>query len=75
MPEGLEIAGHTFVNGVCIKPKPDGSPCWRRLNDIRSYGRANINEPDIAHVGGLSAFEADQIEIYVRKEEVGFSFR
>lgn len=59
------IAGHTFVDGRCVRAKPNGEECGRRWADIQYFGHDNIDEKDIAHDGVLHGFEAEQI---VRKK-------
>ena len=60
------IAGHSFVNGVCIATKPHTNEvCGRLWMDIRTYGAANVGEKGIAHwdgATGLTTVEAAQIE-------------
>jgi hypothetical protein len=67
------IAGHTFVNGVCVAEKQDGSPCLRRWVDIQYFGPPDVDTPDIAHVGNLNMYEARQIEEYKQKQDAAIA--
>jgi hypothetical protein len=58
----LVVAGHYFVNGICVRDNEDGKPCGRRLCDILCFGMANLHEAGIAHAGTLADYEAHQIE-------------
>lgn len=63
---GLLIAGHDFVDGICIKAKVNGmEACGRRLLDILPCGEPEfINQHGIAHNSYLTAEEARQIRKY-----------
>ena len=69
---GLEIAGHDFVNGVCVKPKPDGSVCGRHLCDIRNVTDEDKDKPDIAHVGNTNQRELDEIKAWREAQNAAF---
>jgi hypothetical protein len=60
------IAGHSFVNGVCIAKVPHtDNVCGRLWMDIRTYGARNVGEKNIAHwdgAHGLTTVEAASIE-------------
>lgn len=60
-----EVAGHTFpdtVDAVCIKPKPDGSPCLRPWADLDAATRDAIGQPELPHVPNLTLNEWDEIQ-------------
>lgn len=56
------IAGHLFDStGICTGLKPDGTRCGREWADIRNTVEEEINNQGIAHTGGLTRNEYDQI--------------
>lgn len=48
------IAGHTFVNDVCVE-------CGRRWLDIHDVTIADLNKEGIAHAGALVGREIEEI--------------
>lgn len=59
------IAGHEFpdtVDAVCIKPKPDGSPCNRTWADLEAATEDAIGQPELSHVPNLTLNEWDEIQ-------------
>jgi hypothetical protein len=71
-PKPLEkIAGHEFdANGICQKTNSAGEPnCalpHRKLSEILSATKDNLNQPGWAHSGLLNQSELDEI---VKKRE------
>lgn len=63
------IAGHTFLNGICMAERPDGLPCLRRWVDIRHFGMCDIDAQGVAHIGGLNLYEARDIEENRQKQD------
>jgi hypothetical protein len=49
-----EAGGHKFIDGVCS--------CGRKLVDLQHISvEADLNKPDIAHSGGATKYEIEQI--------------
>lgn len=67
----MDIAGHLFEHGICVRPLTGGERigqrCGVELLSIQNTQREDINQPGIAHTGNLNSGEYEQIEKY-RKE-------
>lgn len=59
------VAGHEFpdtVDAVCMKPKPDGSPCMCRWDDCDAATEDDIGKPGVSHVPNLTHNEWNEIQ-------------
>ena len=61
-----DIAGHTFLNGICVKPRFVGAAsetCNIRWCDIRNCRAPDdVDSEGIAHIGKSTPAEVGQIE-------------
>lgn len=55
-----KIAGHNFVNGVCVG-LPHSPSCGRRWEEIWHVTRDDIGKRGLAHVEGLNSMECEEI--------------
>ena len=63
--DDFECAGHRFVNGRCVSyTTRDGENviCGQEWLSIQYATTADVNKQGIAHTGGLTRSEADEIE-------------
>ena len=60
------VAGHELpdtVDAVCIKPKPDGSPCLRTWADLEAATIDDVGQPELPHVPNLTHNEFQEIQV------------
>lgn len=69
----MMVVGHDFRDGhlgrACVLLLNGGDTCRRRWVDIRNATLADLDKPNIAHVGNLNHGEIDQIVSERAKED------